>query len=307
MPEVRPHLTYSADGTLTVNRSEPEHIANNGVGCNSSFKVNRHLEYLRDKSVESLSGLPGVVVDDQQGQLRITVAEALEEALSGDGAESQDFLMNITVLGSSGNYKDKTDRMLSFSTYTQWATRVVVYPQFQSWLNEEGLSNLTAAEECIAALALPFGYKNQAQDNFHYLDQDDEKDFIIAKSGGFEVIERAEPFGFERFHKTWRGRVRKQDGSGWWRWLSLNSGGGSIGVDGIARQRIRYDPEDERLYAMHADVYEPRQTLGLVLGLGALAHHAVDYRPDENIFDLVEWKRPRKWPADISRTSLALE
>jgi hypothetical protein len=297
MPEISPSFTYSPEGTLTVYRARKE-IRQLQSDCGMQFVANQELEDYRDRATEWLADLPGAEVSEQEQSSLVTipVSEALEAAIAGPSLGSFDpFIGNIAALLPKKGEPGAVDRVITTPILEPTFIRARIYHHFQRWLNQNGLTE-DVAFNCISAMATPWGTEaqEQAREDFRY---DELPGAFQGSSRLLEVIARRDEFGFEQYTRRRRHTV-VQRGHGEWQWFGLEPYGNEcrIGVDGRTRRQVRIAPEISSLYPMYADNLDTgRQALGILLGLGSLAHAAAEYQGDEEILAGITWEKSERW------------
>lgn len=298
MSEVRPQFTYTPEGILTVSRGAIEAAETPGATCGVTARLDKGLEERRDRAADYLGGLPGVqIIESSTPQVIIPVHETLEEAIAHkDDGELEEFLACLSTLFPRRRTQDGIDRVLTCPRLDAHGIRADVYEHFQRWLNNSGITE-PVSRDCLLAMATAYKREDDVTANFTYYEHDG---FASGRAGGLEVAERLEPFGFEKYFKRW-GSLRKSVGKDRWKWIALEAfGDPGISVDGDTRQKVRYNADDKRLLRMYShNVDYARQTLGIFLGLGSLAHNASLHTGTKDVFKDVRWSRSSKWPYPI--------
>lgn len=299
MSEVLPQITYTPAGILTIARSDIE-IAEYIQASRWGNMINaQYLEDRRERAAEFIGGLPGVEISDGEiPEIAVPIREALEEPLADPKKrdELEGFLDAISLLTLLKEGEDSQDQVLTFSELNSHRVTAIVNRHFQGWLNNTDIIE-EVAKDCIVAMATPYKREEDAEANFSYRQFGDT---AIGRSGGLEVAVRTGQFTIEKYFNR-RGTTRKSDGHANWKWLSMDTlGDANMGLSFDSRQRVRHGGEDKKLYRMFSyNIDNARQSLGLLLGLGSLAHYAAQDLNTYNLFKDVKWDRSRAWPFPV--------
>jgi hypothetical protein len=272
MSEILPQFTYSPDGIFTVN-AEPND--------------NPILDGHRGIAVGAFSTLDGIQIEENNRiiQMNLNIQDVLGKNFSNRGDErlnaflrALDHLLPFHPLGP-------TDRIASLDYVSGSGSTGVIYPHFQRWMNANGLTE-EAGRECVLAMSLPFGKSgtNKARKSFTYYD-----DISLAEGWAFQVNLNEDKF---KLQKDGDRLGHYDQGETVWNWPRLVTLGSCACWGVTGEDRDFYLRKDRaRLYEMTPhNVDYARQTLSLLLGLGALAHRAAQYKGQEDIFAGVTWK-----------------
>ncbi|MBI2591975.1 hypothetical protein HYW36_00650 [Candidatus Saccharibacteria bacterium] len=278
MSEVVPQFTYSPDGILKV------HITYDDP----------RLEKTQRQGIEQLAQYNGIQIEDADAQTEVSIdiSRALGPNFNNSGDEK--VLEFLKHLSDSLAYHPEgaTDRVASLDTITYAGAFASIYPQFQRWLNTQGLDE-GVSKESVLAMATPFG-KSMLKKSA--------RDFVAFESGGrgwaFEVTSYPDRFGIDTQEET-EDSIIERHGKVRWDWAYLVTLGSCAcwGVNGEDRSHIRIRPDNARLYDMTPhNVDFARQTLSHILGLGALTYRASEYEGKEDLLADVEWGEPSTHP-----------
>lgn len=294
MAELQPHITYSPEGILTVERPQPEALEDVYGVLWRQADLNR-LEAQRDRSIATLDELTGVtIIEEERGAGHSIRIDADVMRPSADIAQKLliEHLDNFSIARRTSTSAE-TDQVLPFHDIAR--TRVVVTEHFQRWLNTQLELGDEVAKHCLGAMALPFGSEDLVENSFYAHHSDT---VSVASAGPFRVYVRREPFGIEKIQpRRWGADVERQ-GTVDWNWLQLSIEipvYPSVGANGDVRQSVRQDPHNKNLYVMHGhEIMGGTRALSMLLGLGSLAHHATSYKGSEDVFADASWGKPRR-------------
>lgn len=282
MSEFTPQFTYDPDGILTVRIDYEDAELYEGA-----------VRKGQERAVNSLGEHKGVVIEDgnDTAVASIDVQEALGSSFNNRGDDKiLNFLKHLS-LSLPYHPEGPTDRIASLDSITTHGTFAGIFPQFQRWLNAEGITEETA-KESVLAMAMPFGKatKNKAAKDF--------KEYGgSASAWAFGISVHPDTFGLRKEEAT-PDTIIETNGEVKWDWVYLSTLGSCAcwGVNGDDRRNISVSPEVSRLYQMTPhNVDFARQMLSHILGLGVLSHQAAEYAGQEDIFAEVEWEEPREY------------
>lgn len=275
MSIIQPALTYSPEGVLTISRGEP--VVN-------LYPPDPKLEQARDRVIEHLTDhFSGVSVDEAENleRVHIPVAENL-----GDNAAIAESRIGSLLLSASTllphDHPTPIDEVIRPSLVDERLLRVILFPQFQRFLNH-GLSE-DVTRDCLLAMATPFGEGKQekVRKDFDYHKADDNT--VIAIGSNLEVITTPELMEIERPLRD--GGTTMIQARGRWQLARLSGfGDAGMGVHAVERKLTKFNPDRKGLYTMIShNVDMGPEAFSLLLGLGSLAHHATQHTGEEDIF-----------------------
>ncbi len=275
MSEIAPQFTYEPDGILKVQIDYEDPQIYEG-------KVREG----QGKAMDALSEHRGVEIEgkEDRAMASIDVQEALGSSFNNRGDEKILKLLTSLSLSLPYTLQGTSDRVVALDSITTAGTFSGIYPQFQRWMNSQGLDadqgiNEDVAKIAVGAMATPFGkaLTRKALKNFRpYPGGGD--------GGSFRVSTMTDRFGIRS--ESQRGDVR-------WNWVYLTTLGSCAcwGVNGDDKEYILIRDDEARLYQMTPhNVDFARQTLSHILGLGVLAHQAAEYEGQEDIYADTEWR-----------------
>lgn len=271
MREIAPRITYSPEGILELHRTVDEETREN-----SSF-LNRR--------IEMVSNNPGyeVVEDGSEITVRVNIKEELGEADSYFQNPQADKIIENLNIFTYFDYTDKRDGVFSIDSWYKNGADGKIYPQFQRWLNNGGLSD-EVARECIRAMVLPFdkATKAEVEKDYTYASQSNSS---VAESHILRVVSRREEFRISKFVLD-QEIPGYRNGSVEWNWIDITTIGGCAcwGPSGEERDSVMITPDFNHLYIMKPhNVDTAVQSLSLVLGMASLAYRAALYEGTEDI------------------------
>ncbi len=294
MNELRAQFTYS-----------PENILQITTGLSEDFQADsKNPEEIatlvkgRREQLEILSENSGVTVEETAGSatLTIDVAERFSQSFTNQGdPDIANFLFRLNRV-LPFHPEDKIDRVVSLEDVSATGAAGVINQHFQRWLNTPGVSE-DFARHSLLAMALPFGSDivKKVEKDFTYISQEG---LEYAQGHTSRLAVRQERFGIEKSEETAEAHL-ETSGEVAWRWVDLSTLGSCAcwGVNGDDRSYIRIDRSTKILYEMTPhNVDFARQSLSLMLGLGALAYYAAQYEGREDILADAEWGKPTVYP-----------
>lgn len=292
--EVRSQILYSPEGILNLN-----------VGLNEGYDIGEKYRDLEEKHlqrkreyVESLAEDEGINVSENDNiiNLDIDIEKRFHGSFNNGGDEDiNNFLTKINVI-LPYHPTDNVDRVFGIDEVYNIGARGVVYEHFQRWFNAKGLTE-EAAKHSVSAMAQPFG-KDIVQENVKSFTYSANKKWQAARGHDSYVQIAEEEFGLISFERTDNNHTEK-NGQVAWGNLSIATLGDCAcwGVLGDDRSRLILKENTKRLYELDPhNIDFARQSLSLILGVGALAYHAAQYKGHEDIFDEVEWSEPGIYP-----------
>jgi hypothetical protein len=295
MSEVRPEFTYSPEGILSITTGLSETFDQANITAQTMERMvadrRYHLELLADESTTTIEETEGVV------NLRVNVPARFEGSFNNQGdPDIANFLANLDMVLPLYP-EDQIDRVVDLDILGSYGFNANVNHHFQRWLNIPGVRE-EAAHHSLLAMALPFGADvvSRTNDQFDYMFDDNSE---VATATSFRLVVRNDEFGVEKTERT-PDATLEYDGKVRWRWLDISTLGdcACLGVAGDERTNLRLDPDTMRLYEMSPhNIDFARQSLSLILGVGALAHHAAQYEGTEDIFIDAVWQEPRVYPS----------
>lgn len=226
---------------------------------------------------DDLSARPGMEFADDQLQVNIGEAfgEELRQPLRKRTTGVLHFVESLNFILPLDAPAPPTDPILRPKEIHQHSLNLVVYPQFQRWLNTKLAIDESTHQQTVTALNRPF--EGQPRQNYH--------PGVYLRPGQFAVAERVKAMGVP---------VDRAGVVNWPR-LELHTAGlkptifgtsayhpAPINVNGIQTSHELYTMSSHRLES-------PRQTLSLLLGAGVLARLAADYQGNEDIFANAKW------------------
>lgn len=297
MSEVVPQLTFDSDMTLRIVTGLNEGFFDSP---NATSELKERLVASRREVLETLAVEPGIVVDEVGGvaAIEIEIENRFRDSFNNQGdPDISEFLSQIDNL-LPFYPEDSIDRVVSFGGITNRGSIAAINHHFQRWLNLPGLTEESARHSTMA-MALPFGadYAKGIKKDFRY-SAGDTFENASAKSSRIDV--RNGTFGLLKLEEAPEANL-EIDGEVDWRWLDMGTVGDCAcwGVPGEERFELYVNEDSKRLYDMTPhNVDYARQSLSLLLGVGALAHFASQYDGQENIYANAEWKEPRSYPID---------
>jgi hypothetical protein len=275
MSIIQPVLTYSPEGVLTISRGEP--LANPDLSSES------RLEQARDRVIDHLTEhFSGVKVDGAEDfeRIHIPVAENLGENEAIAESRIGSLLLSASTL-LPHDHDTAIDEVIRPSYVNEHLLRVIVFPQFQRFLNQ-GLSE-DVTRDCLLAMATPLGEGKQerVREKFDYYKVDDT---VMASGSTLEIITTPEVMEIE--HPVRDGGTTMIQARGRWQLARLGGfGDAGMSVHFQERKLNKFDRDRKGLYNMIShNIDMGPQAFSLLLGLGSLAHHAAQYEGEEDIF-----------------------
>ncbi len=272
-PEVRPQVTYEAQGNLVFNLDSVAAFDEEDAGADPS---RRHELY--DEAIDGIASFSGVEVSTE-GE-RLTVLTDIK-ALLGD-------TYSKPVWGDSplGKYLDAANRIMNY-TLDNPTDRVMsiqslngrvgcyawVNKSMQEWLNLSS-ANTDIWRETVQAMAEPHGaeVRSQAEDGYSYVEFDDG---FRAGSTSLAVQVNERRFNVSSRITSIEGEQDWDERSVRWKALRLETIGSCacLETSGAARDVV-VRPETAKLYRLILhNVDTPRATLSHLLGIGVLSRH----------------------------------
>ena len=153
-------------------------------------------------------------------------------------------------------------------------------------------------------MAQPFGddFVNKSKGQFNYMpDLGDDSEVASTGIGNFRLVVRREEFHVDKREETPHA-TSTREGKVNWRWLDMTTFGDCAcwGVVWEERAHMIVVPTTLRLYEMTPhNIDSARQSLSLMLGLGALVHYAAKYEGREDIFADAEWDLPSVYDKQV--------
>ena len=293
---IRPQLTFNSEGVLKII-----------TGLNEGFEHSTYTPELIGKAVEErrehlahLDEENGISVEEEGmiASVSVEVRRRFGKSFNffeTDDSEITDFLTEINNIVPAYPL-DSVDRVLGLRYISELGSEGIVNQHFQRWLNTQSVTE-EVAMQCVGAMSMPFGRSEEkkAKKELNFRSGDG-----FAQVNGFTYklnIANSE-FGICKSEDTEEGHT-ETEGKVAWSWLHITTLGSCAcwGVPGDDREHVHIRPETKALYEMEPhNVDSARQSLSLILGVGALAHHAALYKGTEDIFAKTEWDQPRIYP-----------
>jgi|GEM_PF-1286093 len=293
---IRPQFTFNPEGVLKIT-----------TGLNEGFEHSTYTPELIEKAVEKrrehlahLDEENGISVEEDGGfaSVSVDVRDRFSKSFNffeSDDSNITDFLTGINNIVPLYPL-DSIDRVLGLRYVSERGAEGVVNQHFQRWLNTQEVTE-DIARQCVNAMALPYGEPEEKKAK---------KEFRFRSGEGFAQINtltyklnvQTEEFGICKSEETDEEHT-ETEGKVAWSWFGITTLGSCAcwGVPGDDRGHIHVQPETKALYEMEPhNVDSARQSLSLILGVGALAHHAALYEGTEDIFTKTEWGQPRNYP-----------
>lgn len=300
METIRPQITYSPDGILEVITGLKDSY---DFATEDDQKTKELFKKFRLEQLDRLSEYSGADVrlldDADTAVLRFPAEQALHTHFTNTGdPEISKFLELLDGLLPL-NPRDNFDRVVGLELLNRRGAGGVTYEHMQRWLNSSSLTE-DQAKECLKAMALPI---MSAKDLKEFVDI--EKDFrfyehphsVTAEARSiFEIQIKRSHFTLEQFDPNDVASYERR-GKALWGNLEMRTLGDCAcwGVSGENRSHVYIQKDNpQRLYEMSPhNIDTARQSLSLVLGIGALAYYAVQYTGTEDIYADVEWREHR--------------
>lgn len=281
MLEITPRLAYSPEGILELRKTADRDLEG--------------IEAAYTKHKETIDTLPGyeVAEEDSDTVVRVEINKVIRTSkeLNFKNTTAERLIHNLRFF-TYFDYQDSRDGVFSLDFWANIGATGVIHPQFQRWLNANGLDEETG-RRCIDAMAYPFGeeQRSRAKKEFSYYTDGQS---AAAGVGGFTfgVISRRESFGIAEFNGSDE-TPEYRNGKVAWNWADLSTIGSCAcwGVSGTDRETVYLRPDTNRLYEMNPhNVDFAVQSLSLVLGAATLAYEAAQYSGTEDILASVEWR-----------------
>jgi hypothetical protein len=244
-----------------------------------------------EEALERIAERPGGYLDNK-GTLHVEVKQAVGSDFGHTKSGAiRGFLDTVGRLLPS-HPEDAIDRVVHPLWLSATGIEAAVYPHFQRWLNTQSHLNERVAKETLLAMAVPFGKERE---------QDVKREFRLyqqrASTDLFEITMYDSHFGVNTTEETENSYIEKV-GSIVWKRLNLATLGNCACLGASAEERGRVNVADNRprpwLYEMVPhNIDTPRQSLSLLLGLGALAYHTSLYSGQGDILEHADWAEPR--------------
>lgn len=281
--EIIPQFTYSPEGELRIR---------------TDLAADEHIAKLQADHLENLELRKGVQISEGRGDVDISIELAQTLGASFDAGDGEPELASFVtgIMGAINPTADSgTDRVAALRRIAPPDMRAVIYPHFQRWLQAKGFDE-TAALRGIAAMATPYGRAEtyRARRDFAFLDG-------MGTAETLSVAARSGPVNVQKFEASKDNVIVKIAAPAWTRVELATVGGAVLGSAVDANAGITLHPNKGWLYELRsANITNARQSLSLLLGLGALAHRADQYGGREDIFASIEWTRTK-----LSRSNAA--
>jgi len=293
MSETRSQFTYSPEGILDITTGLDEEF-----GGDTTPEIVTAMTKHRQEHLESLNSEPGITVEEANGiaNIKVEIAKRFDDNFNNQGgSDITDFLSHLYQILPMYP-QDLIDRVVSLEFLGERGATGVINQHFQRWLNVQGITE-DVARHSVLAMASPFGKDKiqQAKKDFRYSSGDWGEN---TNSWHFTVNANKEKFGVVNTEDTPEAHL-EIEGEVEWRWVNMKTLGDCAcwGVAGEDRMRLRTRLDTRKLYEMHPhNVDYARQSLSLVLGMGALTYYAAQYKGNEDIFAETRWKEPRIYP-----------
>lgn len=276
MSEILPQFTYSPEGVLEITTPLADTDSPEDMEWQS-----RHLETLDESEA-------AVVVESDEDVVMVTIdiRKSLADNLTDDSKQTE-------FLGLIGDIlpfypEDDIDRVAGLEIMGPRGIIGVVYPQFQRWLNAEGVGDEVALE-VVVAMATVFGDEQVADTKKGVQFRSDPWAFGVDTRLGKFYLAKEEEFSDHFIEHS--GRVE-------WNIINLRTLGNCACWSNDGHDRDIYVRQNRtRLYEMKPhNVESAGQSLSLILGLGALTYRAAQYGGREDIFTAAEWSEAREYP-----------
>lgn len=297
MSESRAQFTYSPEGVLQFTSGLDEGLDFDDLAPENLNLIIRTKQD-RQEQLDILGAESGIKVDESKGiaNINIEVVQRFEHSFDNEGdPDILRFFMHLNrILPSYA--EDLTDRVVNLNSITERGINGVINHQFQRWLNAHGV-NETVARESALAMAIPFGadVQKKTKKDFHYF-QDADLEYFDAF--GSRLAVKPEKFGLIKYEDT-DTLTLESTGEVTWRNMDISTLGDCAcwGAAYADRQRIFLNNDTKAIYDMYThNIDFARQSLSLILGVGALAYHASKYEGQEDILVDSEWDQPKFFP-----------
>lgn len=297
MSEVtRPQFTFNPEGVLKITTGLDEGYEHSSYTQELIGKATEerreHLTHLSEEngiSVEEESGIASVSVD-----VRRRFGKSFN-FFESDDSEITDFLTGINNIVPAYPL-DPVDRVLGLRYVSELGSEGIVNQHFQRWLNTQSVTE-EVAMQCIGAMSMPYGKSEEkkAKKEFNFRSGDG---FAQVNGFTYKLDVATSEFGICQLEDTEEGHA-ETEGKVAWSSLHITTLGSCAcwGVPGEDREHVHIRSNTKALYEMEPhNVDSARQSLSLILGVGALAHHAALYEGTEDLFAKTEWDHSRTYP-----------
>lgn len=293
---IRPQLSFNPEGVLKITTGLSE-------GFEHSSYTQDLIEKATEKRLEHLAHLDaenGISVEEKSGTASVSVDVRRRFGKSfnffdSDDSEITDFLTGINNIVPVYPI-DSIDRVLSLRYVSERGSEGIVNQHFQRWLNTQRVTE-EIAMQCVNAMSMPYGKSEEkkAKKEFNFRSGEG---FAHINTFTYKLNVATSEFGICRSEDTKEGHTETDGKAEWSSFLITTLGSCACwGVPGDDREHIHVRPDTKVLYEMEPhNVDSARQSLSLILGVGALAHHAALYEGTEDIFAGTEWGQPRIYP-----------
>ena len=284
MSDVVPQFTYSPEGLFEVSILPHEQDGPDTI---------------QSRSLGAMEASPGAEISTAgSGLVRVTVDVEAALGRSFNKQGEPDLVRFLAAFkGLTHCYPDDgVDRIVGLEVMTDMGAKVSVYVHLQRYLNAQGMDEETG-RDIIMAMAQPSGhdYVRKSVRDFAYtrIHNGDSvasgyDDFVSARTDNFDLHD-AEEKETEFLEKAGRVKWRKPD-------FTAHGDCSCLGVNSNNRRHSLLSSAP-RLYELSPhNVDTARQSLALVLGLGALSYHAAMYEGQEDVFTHAEWGEPESYP-----------
>lgn len=296
MAEIRPQITYSPEGILTVATGLTEQYETEDV---DPVDLDALAKYRR-LQFEQMAEADGVSIEEDEGVLVATIDVDARFTGSFNTDGDPDISQFLGLLNRALPYhpQDNIDRVVGLEFLDEHGANGIVYEQFQRWLDAGELTE-NVARQLVTALALPFGQDEvtAASRNFSFHEADSN---TVAKSKSFKLVLRKARFGLYDSGGT-DDFYTERSGSIEWSEIDLKTMGDCAcwGVASTDRGMINIYDDSKRLYDMQPhNVDFARQALSQILAISTLAYHAARYEGEENVFSNADWGEIKTFPKD---------
>jgi hypothetical protein len=293
---IRPQLTLNPEGELKIT-----------TGLGEGFERDIYTQEMIGKVVEKrrehlahFSEKDGISVEEENGvaSVSVDVRKSLGKSFNffeTDDSEITDFLADINGIVPVLPL-DSVDRVLALRYVSERGADGAVNQQFQRWLNAQRVTE-DVARQCVSAMSMPYGEteEEKAKKEFEFRSGDG---FAQVNTFTYKLNVATGDFGLYRLEDTEEGH-EETEGKVAWSWFHIATLGSCAcwGVPGDDREHVELRSDTKALYEMEPhNVDSARQSLSLILGVGALAHHAALYEGTEDVFAKTEWGVPRLYP-----------
>ncbi len=275
---IDPQFSYSPDGILRIVPIFEDDLS---VASQQLAQIERLEDHWRAEIVEN---------EDDIVSLSFDVQSTLGP-FDFDGSNQRRIGSFLDALRLLLPYEHEgfTDRVFCFDLLGDIGLSGVVYPQFQRWLDHGGVDERTA-RRALTAMAEPYGEDavDAAQRELTHEDNHWQGSWF---SLGV-VSESMRRFGLDDVYRLKEKIITTRQGEVDWTWIQLQTLGeqASLFVDADDRAHVELDNNGSALYKMTSNnVFDPRQSLSLALGMGALAYEAAQYPGREDVLADARW------------------